>query len=247
MTQSQSNEDHGTIDANRLAAAHELKPFALDVQTFQDQLESMEVSTDDEQAAVGKLVKFMNGRRRALEDKRKSLVGPLDKVVRDINAMFKVPRDRIDDVVNQAKKLMNDYARQQQMLADARRRAEQEDAAREAREAQELQETFAAIGSDASEIADVVVEQARKRVEKAEAPAKVEAVRSEDSTVVTAKTWKAEVLDVVALCRAVADGQIGPEMVEPNMMALKEFARESEVEREKFGVRFYLDISTVVR
>jgi len=41
----------------------------------------------------------------------------------------------------------------------------------------------------------------------------------------TQKRWKAEVVDIKALCRAVANGQASTELVQPNMVALNGMAR----------------------
>lgn len=235
------------LDAPKVQALEQLKPIAKDCATFADTLEGIDVSTDDELATVADLVKFMNGKKRTLEDKRKSLVDPLGKVVRDINALFKPPRDLIEQTIANAKKKMNAYAQQQHILAEARAKAEREDAEREKREADDLAASLAEISTTAAPMAEEVVKQADKRVEKAAKPVQVAAVRSEQSTTAVNKTWTVEVLDVVALCRAVADGAIGPEMIDPNMTALRQFCRDEAVEREKFGCKFYQAISTTVR
>ncbi len=239
--------ENTALDAPKVQALEQLKPIAKDVATFADTLESIDVTTDEEMGTVGDLVKFMNGKRKTLEDKRKSLVDPLGKVVRDINGLFKPPRDLIDETIAAAKKKMNAYAKQQHILAEARAKAEREDAEREQREAEQLAADLAEISPTAAPMADAVMEQADKRVEKAAKPVQVAAVKSEQSTTAVNKTWTVEVLDVIALCRAVADGAIGPEMVDPNMTALRQFCRDEAVEREKFGCKFYQAISTTVR
>ena len=45
------------------------------------------------------------------------------------------------------------------------------------------------------------------------------------SGVSTQKRWKAEVVDIKALCRGVADGTVSSELVSPNMMGLNAMAR----------------------
>lgn len=241
------------INVNKEIAKQELKPIAIDIATFNDQLDAIEIETEDDQGTVANLVKFMNGSRKKLEDKRLSLVKPLKAVAADIDAMFKVPRDQIDLVIVKAKKKMNTFAQAQHAIAQARAKAEREEAEREEREARQLAEDLNKISEHSAPMAEQVVQQAETKVEKASAPVKVEAVRKEDdagivqSTTAVNKTWTVEVLDVVALCRAVADGLIDPSMVEPNMSALRQFCREEAVEREKFGCKFYQKISTTVR
>ena len=235
-------------DAPQTIQAREaLKPIAIDIATMSDTLEGIDVTTDDELSTVADLVKFCQGRRKVIEDKRKSLVDPLNKVVKDINALFKTPRDLIDAVIAKAKKKMDNYSAQKYALEQARKAAEQADAQREREEAEKLAQDLADISETAAPMAEAVVAQADKKVEQAAAPAKVEAVKSEQSTVVTNKTWAVEVLDVAKLARAVADGELPLHCIEPNMAALRDFSRESEQEREKFGCRFFLDIKTSVR
>ena len=229
------------ININTEIAKSELRPIAIDIATFNDSLESIEIETEEDQGKVANLVKFMNGSRKKLEEKRLSLVKPLKQVSNDIDALFKVPRDQIDLVLVKAKKKMNVFAQQQHAIA-ARIEAD-----REAAEARKVAEDLASISEHAAPMAEAVIEQAEKKVEKAAAPVKVEAVRTEETTTAVNKTWTVDVLDVVALCRAVADGLIDPSMVEPNMVALRQFCRDEAVEREKFGCKFYQAISTTVR
>lgn len=235
------------ININTEIAKSELRPIAIDIATFNDTLDQIEIETEDDQGKVANLVKFMNGSRKKLEDKRLSLVKPLKQVSNDIDALFKVPRDQIDLVLVKAKKKMNVFAQQQHAIAAARAKAERIEAEREAAEARKVAEDLASISEHAAPMAEAVVAQAEAKVEKAAAPAKVEAVRTEETTTAVNKTWTVEVLDVVALCRAVADGAIDPSMVEPNMVALRQFCRTEAVEREKFGCKFYQAISTTVR
>jgi hypothetical protein len=235
------------ININKELAIAELRPIAIDIATFNDTLDSIEIETEDDQATVGDLVKFMNGSRKKLEKKRLSLVEPLKTVAKDIDAMFKVPRDQIDLVLVKAKGKMNIFAQAQHAIAAARAKAKREEAEREEREARKLAAELALISEHAAPMAEQVIEQAEAKVVKAAAPVQVEAVKSDLSTTAVNKTWTVEVLDVVALCRAVADGAIGPEMIDPNMAALRDFCRAEAVEREKFGCRFYQKISTTVR
>lgn len=235
------------ININKELAKAELRPIAIDIATFNDQLDAIEIETEHDQATVGNLVKFMNGSKKKLEDKRLSLVKPLKAVAADIDAMFKVPRDQIDLVLGKAKKKMNAFAEQQHAIAAARAKAEREEAEREEREARELAEELNAISEHSAPMAEQVIAQAEAKVEKAAAPVQVEVVKSDESTTVVNKTWTVDVLDVLALCRAVADGLIGPEMIEPNMTALRQYCRDEQVEREKFGCKFYQKISTTVR
>jgi type I site-specific restriction endonuclease len=236
------------LDTQKSLAIAELNPIVHDIAAFGDTIEAIDITSEEELADVGDLVKMLNGRRRKIEDKRTSLVAPLNKVVKDINELFKAPRDRIDQIVQAAKKHMNNFARAQQAIADAKARREREEAQKERDEAARLAESMKKMSGDAGEeTAAVVVEQAEKRVEKAAAPAKVAVSRGRESAVSVQKTWAAQVTDIRKLALAVAEGRLPVTMIEPNMRALVAAARAGGVEKEVDGVRYFQKVSTVVR
>ncbi len=229
-------------------AIAELNPIIHDIAAFGDTVEGIDITTEENLADVGDLVKMLNGRRTKLEDKRKSLVGPLNKVVKDINELFKKPRDRIDEIVGFAKKHMNNFVRAQQAIADAKAKRERDDAAKEREEAEKLAASMRKMsGSAGEETAEVIVQQAEKRVEKAAAPARVAISRGRQSSVSTAKTWAVEIMDIKLLALAVAEGRLPVTMIEPNMRALIAAGRTGGVEKEVDGVRYFQKISAAVR
>ena len=236
------------ISSQKSLAVAELNPIVTDIAAFAGTIEGIDVADEETQGQVGDLVKMMQHRRRKLEDKRESLVKPLNSVVREINALFKPPRDRIDEIVSMAKKKMNRFAQAQVAIANEKARQEREEAARERREAQELADSLRKkAGQEAAVVADVVVEEAEKKVVKAEAPAKVATTRGRESSVIITKTWKAEVADLLELVKAVADGKLPTHVLEPNMTALNDMARELKDEGTVNGVRIYQDVATSVR
>lgn len=230
-------------------AIAELEPIITDVAAFAGTIEGIDVDDEETQGQMGDLVKMMTHRRRKLEDKRTSLVKPLSTVVSDINAMFKPPRDRIDEIITIAKRKMNNFAKAQQLIADEQRRQEIENARKEQEEAQELAAKLAA-KVDKEESAPVVEQlelSTEKAVKQAEAPAKVATTRGNESSVVVQKKWKAEVTDLQELALAVGEGRMPVTALEPNMQFLNNQARERKETREYAGVRYYEDVSTVVR
>lgn len=236
------------LSSQKSLAIAELNPIIHDIAAFGDTVESIDITTEEELASVGDLVKMLNGRRRKIEDKRTSLVAPLNKVVKDINELFKAPRDRIDQIVQSAKKHMNNFARAQQAIADAKARREREEAEKERKEAEDLAVAMKKMSGDAGEeTAKVVVEQAEKRVEKAAAPAKVAVSRGSQAAVSVSKTWAVEIKDIKLLALAVAEGRLPITSIEPNMRALTAAGRAGGVEKEVDGVRYFQKISTVVR
>lgn len=236
------------INTQKSLAIAELNPIVHDIAAFGDTVEAIDITSEEELGQVGDLVKMLNSRRRKLEDKRTSLVAPLNKVVKDINALFKTPRDRIDQIVQSAKKHMNRFAQAQQAIADAKARREREEAAAERKEAEDLAVAMKKMsGSAGEETAEVITQQAEERVVKAAAPAKVAISRGRDSAVSVQKTWAVEIIDIRALALAVAEGRLPITMIEPNMRALTAAAREGKVEKEVDGVRYFQRVSTAVR
>ncbi|MCK5317706.1 MAG: hypothetical protein KAJ55_07315 [Anaerolineales bacterium] len=232
----------------RALAVAELNPIVTDIAAFAGTIEGIDVADEETQGQVGDLVKMMNHRRKKLEDKRVSLVKPLNGVVNEINALFKPPRDRIDEIVGIARKKMNRFAQAQVALEAEKKRIERETAAAERKEAEELAEALRKkAGQDAEPVAQVIEAEAVKKVEKAAKPAKVATTRGRESSVIISKTWKAEVVDLLELAKAVADGRLPTHVIEPNMTALNDIAREKKDPGTINGIRFFEDVSTSVR
>lgn len=236
------------LNTQKTLAIAELNPIVHDVAAFGDTIDSIDITDEEELGQVGDLVKMLGGRRKKLEDKRDSLVRPLNTVVNDINALFKAPRDRIDEILGKAKKHMNRFVQAQQAIADAKARREREEAEAERKEAEDLAVAMKKMSGDAGEeVAEVVVAQAEKRVEKAAAPAKVALSRGSRSSVGATKTWAVEIKDIKLLALAVAEGRAPVTMIEPNMRALIASGRAGGVEKEVDGVRYFQKVSAAVR
>lgn len=236
------------LNTQKSLAIAELNPIVHDIAAFGDTIQSIDITTEEELASVGDLVKMLNGRRRKIEDKRKSLVAPLSKVVKDINELFKAPRDRIDEIVQTAKRHMNRFAQAQQAIADALAKRERDQAEAERKEAADLAEAMKKMSGDAGEeTAKVVVEQAEKAVKKAAAPARVAVSRGAQANVSVSKTWAVEIKDIKLLALAVAEGRLPITSIEPNMRALTAAGRAGGVEKEVDGVRYFQRVSTTVR
>lgn len=236
------------ITTQKALAIAELTPIVTDVAAFAGTIEGIDVADEETQGQVGDLVKMMQHRRKKLEDKRESLVKPLNSVVREINALFKPPRDQIDKIVGIAKKKMTRFAQAQIAIEQEKKRIEREEAETERREAAELAAALRKkAGAEAEPIAETVIQAAEKKVEKAAEAPKVAPSRGRESTVIVSKTYKAQVVDILELCQAVADGKLPTHVLEPNMTALNDIARTLKDEGTINGVRFYLDVSTSVR
>lgn len=229
-------------------AMGELTKMTTTVSAFSNTLEAIEIEDAESMATVGDLVKFANIAKRKLDDKRKSLVDPLNKVVKEINALFKPTRDKIVELIEAAQKKMNEYARIQQTIKDAEAAVIREEAAAEEREAKELADRLlAAAGEDAEPTAAAVIEVAEKNVEIAAKPAKQTIARGETSTVSTRQDWMAHVLDLKLLALAVGEGKLPLDCIQASQSALNKVSRETKKNREEYGVKFFAQTSAIVR
>ena len=231
-------------------AVTELVPIAKQSAAYAATIEGMAIHDDDQLALAGDLRKDLNHYRTKLEDKRLSLVGPLKKVSGDIDAMFKAPRDKIDQYLSLIKKKMNDYVGRKELLEQQKRQQEEKEAReREERLRLAAEKTREATHDEQSEIAEVLDTQADKAAVEAEkAPAKRTApVRGMKSSVSTIKTWKAEVVDVKAVCFAVSRGRLPLDIVQISQTAIDGLSKALEEETTRDGLKFYQHVGTGVR
>lgn len=230
-------------------AIAELNPIVTDIAAFEGTIEGIDVEDEETQGQVGDLVKLLTSRRNKLEDKRKSLVSPLNQVVKDINELFRGPRDRIDQIIGLAKKKMNRFAQAQLAIEREKKRQAEEAARLEREEAQKLAQALAEkAGTTGAELGQEIADQAEEKLEKLEKKeAKVAVTRGQASSVVVTKTWKAQVVDKIALCLAVAEGRLPADVIEPNLRVLDAISRETRTERTVDGVRFFENVSTGIR
>ncbi len=229
-------------------AMGELTKMTTTVSAFSNTLEAIDIEDDESLATVGDLVKFASIAKRKLEDKRKSLVDPLNKVVKDINALFKPTREKITALIAAAQSKMNEYARIQTAIKDAEAAVIREEAAAEEREAKELADRLlAAAGEDAAPTAAAVIEVAEKNVAIAAKPAKIKVARGETSTVSMREDWTAHVLDLKLLALAVGEGKLPLDCIQASQSALNIISRETKKNREEHGVKFFAKTTAIVR
>ena len=236
------------ISTTKDLAMAELRPMVTTVAAYTTTLDAIEIDDDESHATVGDLVKYLRSAKFKLEDKRKSLVDPLNKVVKDINALFKPTRDSIVALLDKAGQKMNRYASAQEAIKHAEAQIIREEAAAEEREAKELADRLlAAAGEDAAPTAAAVIEVAEKNVEIAAKPAKQAIARGETSTVSTRQDWTAHVLDLKLLALAVGEGKLPLDCIQASQSALNIISRETKKNREEHGVKFFAKTTAIVR
>ena len=229
-------------------AMGELTKMTTKVSAFSNTLEAIDIEDEESLAAVGDLVKFAKIAKFKLEDKRKSLVDPLNKVVKDINALFKPTAEKIAAMIHAAKTKMDEYATVQRMIKDAEAEVIREEAAREEAEAKDLAERLlAAAGEDAAPTAAAVVEVAEKNVEIAAKKPQLEIARGETSTVSSREDWKAHVVDLKLLALAVGEGRLPLDCIQASQAGLNKVSRETKKNREEDGVKYFAKTTAIVR
>ena len=230
-------------------AISELLPIAKQSEAYASTVASIDIHDDEALAMVGDLKKDLSHYRRKLEDKRTSLVGPLKKVTSDIDAMFKAPRDRIDAVLDTCKKKMNEYVfRQEQIKRDLRLQEEADARAREKRLREAAEQTRKETHNPDDDIAQVLDDQADTAAAEAAAPTvKSAPVRGTRSTVSTTRSWCAKVVDIKAVCQAVADGHLPASLITVSQSDINGMARAVESECTRHGIEYFVNVTTAVR
>ena len=169
---------------------------------------------------------------KALEDRRTSLVKPLNDHIKYINGLFKKPMGILTETEGHIKKAILDWNRREQ----ERIRKEQEAAMRKAEAQRKRMETLARKAEEQGN-----AEKAESFLTKAE---NVEPNLSGEtvfnpSGIYTQKRWKAEVYDLKSLVAAVAKGDVSLEAIMPDMKYLEGLAKRLRGNVQIPGVRCY--------
>jgi hypothetical protein len=172
-------------------------------------------------------LKRVKGLQKEVEEKRTSITGPLNQAVKAVNDLFRAPKEYLDKAEATLKRSLVAYTTEQERLAalaraqaEAEARAERERLAQQEREAQEAARRAEAEAQEAAAAGDQ--EAAAKAIQKAQAhqaQADMVAMTANVMTVAPAMeapakvagisgrmTYSAEVIDLLALVKAVAAG-----------------------------------------
>ena len=238
------------INTQEQLAVTELQPIIKHTTAYVCTIDGLEIHDDETLALAGDLDKDLNRYRMKLEDKRTSLVQPLNKVVKDINELFKAPRDRIDELRGKLKKKMVGYITRMEKIEREKKRQEAEEARqREERLRKAAEKAKAQAGEDAAPMIEVLEKQAAAAAaaQVAIPAARSAPVRGTRSSVSTVKTWVGEVVDVKAACLAVAEGRLPAGLVSFSQSDLNGLARALETEKTVDGIKYSQKISAGVR
>lgn len=181
----------------------------------------------------------MKAECKTLETRRKEITKPIDDAKKSVMALFKPALDAYAGVEAVLKPKIAQFHREQEQ----KRRAEQAKAEEAARKAREKLEAKAekAREKGKEELAISFEMDAMTTVSATPAPA------SKVAGVATRKTWKAEVLDVKAVCLAIANGDIPVSVLDFKQAELNRFAATWQDNKTFEGLRIYQDTNVAIR
>lgn len=173
--------------------------------------------------------------QKRLETERRGMVDPLNEVVKKINGLYKPVTDLLAQAETIVKRAISTYQLEQDRIA-------REAAAKAEAEARKERERLAAQAERLAEKGKH--EQAQAKLE--QAASTVAVVPQMEQTKVagmsTAKVWKAEIIDPVAVCRLIANGELPPTLVEFKTAELNRVASTWQNTRTFDGLRIYSDV-----
>lgn len=208
--------------------------------------EEYTIDSDELLAAAGEDLQRIKGLQKTVEDTRKSITDPLFKAKQAVDALFKAPADFLAQAERVLKGSMLTYTTEQERkAAEARRQAEEkarverERLAAEERARQEAAEKARREAEAAAAAGNAIAAaEAAARAEQAQAEADAAAQEAAVVTlppVVTAParvtgissrtTYSAQVDDLLALVKAVAEGKAPVEALQANTVFLGAQAR----------------------
>lgn len=198
-------------------AQSEIGAVQSDVQAFDEYARTLVVTKDSREAA-GESIKTIKGLWNRLEERRKVFTVPLNKVLDEINAIFKKPQAAL--------KLAEDLVKQKCLGYDAevereRMRLQREAEERARKEQERLNKEAEAAAKKAEKRGDhETAEMYRQTVPQAvvQTPLFDEAPKVNGES--TRKVYRAEVVDPLAFATGISIGIIPPHMMEPLLTAI---------------------------
>lgn len=162
--------------------------------------------------------------QKEVEAKRTAITGPINQAVKAINDLFRAPKEYLDQAEATLKRAMVTYSNEQERLAaEARRKAEEEARIERERLAKIEREQAQAAAKAHAEAQAADKEAAAKAMQAAQAAQEQAAMAAMTANVVTVtptveapakvsgisnrSTFSAEVTDLMALVKAVAEGK----------------------------------------
>lgn len=221
------------IQPVRKDAAHEYEVKSSEINSQIQTLRIVDQSSYELSAGILKTVKEMSKR---LDEKRKEITSPLDVAKKAVMDLFRSPSERLALAESNLKNKMLEYQNEQDRIrreAEEKLRLEAEKKQRELEERAKKAEENGKVGK---------AEELRDKAAMTIAPTIAPTVQKVEG-VSTREVWSAEVVDVMALVKAVAEGKAPLNFLQVNTTVLNAQARATKDSLSFPGVKF---ISTKV-
>lgn len=192
--------------------------------------DGLTITTAEEMAASGDLLKTIKGRQKALSDLRLSITRPMDAAKKRVMELFQPAVDRLATAERTVKGAVLTYTQEQERLRreiQAKLDAEAEQERLRLLEAAEEHRGLAQSGQ-----AEALEHEAAAVQAPTVAPA--ETARG---AIHVRVTWHAEVTNLAALAAAYAEGEQAVELILPNMAVLNGLARTQKGDLNIPGVK----------
>jgi hypothetical protein len=197
---------------------------------------------------AGEQLKCVKAAAKALEDKKRTLLNPVNATLKAIRDLFRGPEEELVTAENLFKRSMLGYSEEQEELRRLEQRKADEAAERDRRrlekEAREAEERAKA-ARDAGDIkkAEKLEAKADQRTDAAASvvPAVIQREAPRVGGISERENWTAIVTDMPALIAAVAAGTVPLMAIEPNMKFLNNQAKAMKRAMSYPGVRAVVD------
>lgn len=213
-----------------------IKEAEIVVQTFKE----YKITTPAEHKASAEDLKRVKGKIAQLTEIRISLTKPIDEAKKRIMDLFRKPIEQLQTLEGAMKRAILTFEEEE----ESRRRKEEERLQSEARAREQKEKDK--IETKAKKLEDKgdedAAEELRRKKEDVYVPAPIVESRIEKvSGVHKIQVWKAEVTDLMALVRAVAEGSAPLMFIEANTQAISKQAKATKDTLKFPGLRFFCE------
>lgn len=192
--------------------------------------QSYAIDCTEMREAAGEDLKRVKALAKEVEEQRKDITGPLDLAKKRVMDLFRRPTEFLERAESTIKRACLAWDGEQ----DRKRREAEAEAARKA---DEERKRLAAEAAKQAAAGNTETAHAITQAAQMVAPIPVAIERPKIAGESTRDVWRAELTDLVALARAVGNGQASPECLLPNMPVLNGQARALKGSLQLPGVK----------
>lgn len=219
--------------------------FGTLLQDFETTAKAIEVVDEESCGIMAGIVKKVSNLKKKVDEDRTSIVKPINDSVKTINARYKPLTTQCDEIITKGKAKMQDWHKEEHLRLEDKRKEELEKA--QAQEAEALEAAEKLDKHDATEVANVVLVQATQKTNTLAKVSKGKTVRGDEATSSATRHWKAEVINVKDVCKAIGAGRLPEDIITISQSKLDDLSRLQEREITEDGIRYYLEIGVSVR